>query len=120
MRLFTNIVPHRRVASEEWAGALAPMTRLLISLVFRERSFARPRYPPPTVTNQPSVRQKWVATGLPARHSLVAGKDLALQVEYGLVRAAQLAFEVTVNAIGTAAAKDHHHLRLGLPEGAAV
>lgn len=59
-------------------------------------------------------------TGLPARHCSVAGKDFALQMEYGLVRAATVALEVTVNAIGTAAAKDHHRLRLGLPEGAAV
>jgi hypothetical protein len=50
----------------------------------------------------------------------VAGKDLALQVEYGLLRAAPLALEMTMDAIGTAAAKDHHHFRLGLPEGAAV
>jgi len=55
---------------------------------------------------------------------LVAGKDLALPVEYGLARAAPLALEVTVNALGTAAASVHgirnkrklvhRHLRLGL------
>jgi len=38
---------------------------------------------------------------------LVAGKDLALPVEYGLARAAPLALEVTVNALGTAAASVH-------------